>query len=125
MACYDAFELKRCQIFATKIRRNATGFSLWKSSNNFKTHLESIDQDHTHFKTKPQSPAHLKPRKLMPIACFQLPMSKNYDFIKTKDCLRTSVVGCLTPCPHVTRLSNSRIKIFLPIHIIRKNNLFS
>ena len=39
------------------------------------TDLESIDRDHTHPKTKPQSPTHLKPRNLMPITCFQLPMS--------------------------------------------------
>ena len=53
----------------------------------------------------------------MPIACFQLPMSKNYDFIKTKDCPWIGVVGCLTPSPYVTRLPNSRIKIFFPILI--------
>jgi len=28
----------------------------------------------------------------MPIACFQLLMSENYCFTKTKDCLRTGVV---------------------------------
>ena len=48
----------------------------------------------------------------MPIACFQL--SVNYGFTKTKDCPQTGIVGCLTPFPHVTRLSNSRIKIFYP-----------
>ena len=35
----------------------------------------------------------IKEEKLMPIACFQLPMSKNYDFTKTKDCPQTGVVG--------------------------------
>ena len=46
----------------------------------------------------------------MPIACFQLPMSLNYDFTKTKDCLRTDVVGCLTPSPYVTGLPNQGSK---------------
>ena len=45
----------------------------------------------------------------MPIARFQLPMSKNYGFTKTNDCLWIGVVGCLTPSPHVTRFLNSRI----------------
>ena len=40
----------------------------------------------------------------MPIACFQLPMSKNYDFTNTKDCLQTGIVGCLTPSIYITRL---------------------
>ena len=91
---------KRCRIFTVEI---------WQQ---FQTHLESIDQDHTHSETKSQSPIHLKPWKLMPIAHFQLPMSLNYDFIKTNDCLRTGIVGCLTHSPHVTRFPNSRIKIF-------------
>ena len=80
----------------------------------FQMHWENIDWDHTHSETIPQSPIRLKPRKLMPIARFQLLMSLNYYFTKTKDCLWTSVVGCLTPSPHVTRLLNSRIKIFCP-----------
>ena len=63
-------------------------------------------------KTRPQSLTHLKPQKLMPIACFQLSMSLNYDFTKTNDCFRTGIVGYLTPFPHITKLPNSRIKIF-------------
>ena len=72
--------------------------------------LGSIDRDHTHSKSKPQSPTHLKPRKLMPIACFQLLMSLNYDFTKTKDCLQTGIV---------THNQTSKLKNqdFLPIHI--------
>ena len=93
---------KCCWIFTVEI---------WQR---FQTHLESIDQDHTHFETKPQNPICLKHRKLILIDRFQLPMFKNYDFIKTKDCLRTDVVGCVTPFPYVTRLLNSRIKIFYP-----------
>ena len=50
----------------------------------------------------------------MPIAHFQLPKSLNYDFTKIKDYLQTGIVGCLTHSPHVTRLSNLRIKIFFP-----------
>ena len=49
------------------------------------------------FRNKPQNPTRLKPRKLISIARFQLPMSKNYDFTKTNDYLWTDVVGCLTP----------------------------
>ena len=67
----------------------------------------------------------LNPRKLMPIAHFQLPMSKNYVFTKTKDCLRTSVVGCLTPSTHITRLLNSKIKIFYPSILDQKKCPFS
>ena len=80
----------------------------------FQTHWESIDWDHTHSKIKPQSPTHLKLHKLMPIAYFQLPMSKNYGFTKTKDCPWTGAMGCLTPSLYITRLPNSRIKIFYP-----------
>ena len=76
------------------------------------THLESIDQVHTYSETKPQSPTHLKPWKLMPIACFQLQMSKNYAFTKTENHLWAGIVGCLTPSPQVTRLPNSRIRFF-------------
>ena len=83
----------------------------------FQMHRESIVWDHTHSKLKPQSPTHLKPYKLMPIVCFQLPMSKNYDFTKTKDYPWIGTVGFLSPSPNVTRLLNSRIKIFLSIHI--------
>ena len=93
---------KCCRIFSMEI---------WQW---FQTHLGSIDQDHTLSESKLQSPICLKPQKLIPITCFQLPMSLNYDFTKTKDYLWTSIVGCLTPSPHVTRLSNSRIKIFYP-----------
>ena len=50
----------------------------------------------------------------MPIARFQMPMSKSYDFTKTKDCPRTGIMGCVTPSLHVTRLLNSRIKILYP-----------
>ena len=78
------------------------------------THLEIIDRDHTYSDIKSQSLTHLKPRKLMLIVCSQLPMSLNYDFTKTKDCPWTDVVGCLTPSPHITKLPNSRIKIFYP-----------
>ena len=92
---------KCCQIFAVEI---------W---HRFQTHWESIDWDHTHSKIKPQSPTCLKP-KLMPTAYFQLSMSKNYNFTKKNDCPWTGAMGCLTPSPHVTRLSNSRIKIFYP-----------
>ena len=77
-------------------------------------HLEIINPNHTYSKIKPEIPTHSKPRKLMPIARFQLVMSKNYDFTKTKDGLWTSVLGCLTPSSHVTRLSNSIIKIYCP-----------
>ena len=116
--CYDTSEVKHCQISATNKAKCCQIFAMeiWQR---LQTHLESIDQDHIHFETKPQipNPTHLKPRKLMSIACFQLPMSKNYDFTKTKDCLWTCVVGCLTHSSHVIGLPNSRIKIFLPIHI--------
>ena len=61
----------------------------------------------------------------MPIACFQLPMSKNYDFTKTKDYPRTGVVGCPTPSPHVIRLPNSRIKIFCPSILDKEKFPFS
>ena len=74
---------KCCRIFAMEI---------WQW---LQTHLESINQDHTCSEFKPQSPTHLNPRKLMLIVCVQLPMSKNYDFNKTKDCLRIGIVGCL------------------------------
>ena len=50
----------------------------------------------------------------MPITCFQLLMSKNYDFTKINDYPWTGVMGCLPPSPQVTRLLNSRIKIFCP-----------
>ena len=53
----------------------------------------------------------------MLITCFQLPMSLNYDFTKTKDCLWIGIVGCLTPSPNVIGLPNLKIKIFLLIHI--------
>ena len=98
-------KVKCCQIFAMEI---------WQR---FQTHLESINRGHTHPETKPQSPMCLKHQKLMLIARFQLPMSLNYDFTKTKDCLRTDVMEYLIASPHVTGLSNSRIKIFLSIHI--------
>ena len=58
------------------------------------------------FRNQTSKPNTFKPRKLMPIACFKLPMSKNYDFTKTKDYLWTGVMGCLTPSPHVTKLPN-------------------
>ena len=98
-------KVKCYQIFAVEI---------WQR---FQTHLESINRDHTHPETKPQSPMCLKHQKLMPIAHFQLPVSLNYDFTKTKDCLRIDVMEYLIASPHVTGLSNSRIKIFLSIHI--------
>ena len=46
----------------------------------------------------------------MPIACFQLLMSLNYDFTKTKDCLQTGIL---------THNQTSKLKNqdFLPIHI--------
>ena len=96
---------------------------LWTLNPNL--HLSS--QDHTHSKTKPQSPKNLKPRKLMPIACFQLSMSENYDFTITKDCLWASIVGCLTssPHPHETKILNSRIKIFYPSTLDQEKNPFS
>ena len=97
-----ANKVKCCRIFTVEI---------WQL---LQTHLESIDRDHAHSETKLQSPTHLKPQKLMPISCYQLPMCKNYEFTKTEDYLRTGVVGCLTPSPHVTRLPNSRINIFYP-----------
>ena len=95
-------KVKCCWIFAVEIWH-------W-----FQTCWENIDWDHNHSKIKPQSPTHLKHHKLMPIAYFQLSMSKNYGFTKTKDCPWTNVVGCLTPYLHLTRLLNSRIKIFYP-----------
>ena len=48
----------------------------------FQTHLESIDQDHTHFETKPQSPIRLKPQKLVPIARFQRQCTKIMILLK-------------------------------------------
>ena len=89
-------------------------FSSWKFGNNSKRASKALIKGTPLSKIKPQSPIILKPQKLMPIACFQLPMFENYDFTKTKNCLRTGVVGCLTPSPHGTKLPNSRIKIFLP-----------
>ena len=80
----------------------------------FQTCWENIDWDHNHSKIKPQTPTHLKPRKLIPITCFQLLMSKNYDSTKINDYPWTGVMGCLAPSPQVTRLLNSRIKIFCP-----------
>ena len=68
-------------------------------------------------KSKPQSPIHLKPRKLMPIAHFQLPISLNYDFTKTNDCLWTGVVGCLIPSFTRNQTSELKNQDFLPIHI--------
>ena len=51
----------------------------------------------------------------MPIACFQLPMSLNYDFTKTKNCLRTWGVSNTFPtCNQTSKLKNQD---FLPIHI--------
>jgi len=44
-------------------------------------------------------------------------MFENYDFTKTKDCLRTGIVGCLT------RFPNSRIKIFYPIELGDQSHL--
>ena len=79
-----------------------------------KTHLESIDRDHTHSKIKLENPTRSKPCKLMPMARFQLLVSKNYDSTKAKDCLWIGVVRCLTPSPHATILQNSRMKIFCP-----------
>ena len=68
--CYDTLEVKRCRIFATQIRWNATGFLSWKFSNDSKTCYQSIDCGHILSKIKPQSPIHLKPQKLMPITHF-------------------------------------------------------
>ena len=66
---------KCCRIFIVEI---------WQQ---FQTQLESINRDHTHLESKPQSPTHLMLRKLMPIAYFQLLMSLNYDFTKIMNCL--------------------------------------
>ena len=60
----------------------------------------------------------------MPKACFQLPTTKNYGFTKTKDCPWTGAMGCLTPPLHVTRLPNSRIKIFYLSILDQENDLF-
>ena len=93
---------KTCRIFAVEI---------WQW---FQTRLGSIDWDHTLSKSKPQSLIRSKPQKIMPIACFQLPMSLNYYFTKTKGILQIGIMGCLTPSPYLTRLSKSIIKIFYP-----------
>ena len=61
----------------------------------------------------------------MPIAWFELPMSKNYDFTKTKDCLWIGTMECLTPSLHITRLSNSRNKIFYPSILDQEKRHFS
>ena len=61
----------------------------------------------------------------MLVARFQLPMPKNYNFIKKKDYLRTGVVGCLTPSPRITRLPNLGIKIFYPSALDQEKRPFS
>ena len=55
----------------------------------------------------------------MPIAHFQLPVSLNYDFTKTKDCVQTGIMGCGVPNTFPTRNQTSELKNqdFLPIHI--------
>ena len=121
--CYDAFEVKRCRISARKIRQNVAGFSSWKFGSDFK-HIGKHRLRPQILQNQTSKPNTFKALKLMPKARFQLPMSKNYDFTKTKECLRTGIVGCLTPSPHVTRLPNSRIKISTHPHQIRKNDLF-
>ena len=85
--CYDAFEealldfhhenkAKHYQIFAVEI---------WASIPN------ALGKHH--LGPHPFRNQTSKPRKLMPIAHFQLPMSLNYDFTKIKDYLRMGVGG--------------------------------
>ena len=49
----------------------------------------------------------------MLVARFYLPMTKYSEFIKTKDCLTTGIVDCLTLFPPITRLSNQESRIFM------------
>ena len=102
-----------CWIFATKIRWNATGYSPWKFGSDFK-HIGKHWSGPQLLRNQTSKPNTFKALKLMPIARFQLPMSKNYGFTKTKDYLRTNVVGCLTHSLHITRILSSWIKIFFP-----------
>ena len=106
---------KWCLISAMKVRWHVAGFSLWKSGTRLECHRKAS------IGTMPFQNPNLK------APCMQSPESQfrnhvfttnfwKLRFYQNKGLPLDKRCGCLTPSPHVTKLSDLRIKIFFHPH---------
>ena len=77
---------------------------------------ESIDWDHTHSKTKPQSPHACKAPKANAKFMFFTANLRKLRFYQNRGLSLDRRCGVPTPLPHVTKQSNLGIKIFFHPH---------